>query len=99
MELFGIQKKDNLIYQLRNLDMYENCYESLISGLAQEVKRLEELRKKDPKRAKEEAIKGLQSSGILDENGELKAPYNGQKVHENDFTRGPQAYRKKVKSK
>lgn len=79
--------------------MYENHYESLINGLAQEVKRLEELREKDPKRAKEEAIKGLQSSGILDENGELKAPYNGQKIHENDFTRGPRAHWKKVKRK
>ena len=79
--------------------MYENRYESLINGLTKEVKRLEELREKDTKQAKEEAIRRLQSSGILDEKGELKAPYNGQKVHENDFTKCPRSHRKKVKRK
>lgn len=79
--------------------MYENCYESLINGLDQETKQLKNLIEKDPKRAKEESVKRLQSSGILDEKGELKAPYNGQKVNENDFTRGPQTYLRKVKKK
>ena len=79
--------------------MYKNCYESLINGFAQETKRLKDLIEKDPKRANEESVKRLQSSGILDEKGGLKAPYNGQKVNENDFTRGPKTCLIKVKKK
>ena len=39
--------------------------------------------------AKKKARENLQKTGIIDENGKLLPPYNGQKVNVNDFTIGP----------
>lgn len=79
--------------------MYENHYESLINGLTEEIIYLKQLISVDPQLAKKESIKKLQSAGILDKNSNLKSPYNGQKVNKDDFTRGPQLHRKKIKNK
>ena len=50
---------------------------------------LKKLEQENPELAKEYAIECLKGSGILDEEGNLKAPYNGNKVNDTDFTRGP----------
>lgn len=60
------------------------------------IKFLKKLAKENPEAAKDYAIKSLQTSGILDEEGNFKAPYNGEKVNDSDFTRGP---RKSLKKK
>lgn len=50
---------------------------------------LKELRKTNPELAKKIAKESLQKTGILDKNGNIAPPYNGQKIHEEDFTMGP----------
>ncbi len=64
-------------------------YEEAIKEMNKYIEDLKELRKTNPELAKKIAKEGLQKSGILDKNGELTPPYNGQKVHDTDFTRGP----------
>ena len=64
-------------------------YKEAIKEMNKYIEDLKELRKTNPKLAMKIAKEGLQKSGILDENGELAPPYNGQKVHDTDFTRGP----------
>ena len=49
----------------------------------------EKLSKENPELAKVEAKKALVRIGIIDKKGKLKPPYNGEKVNEDDFTRGP----------
>lgn len=70
-------------------NMYDNMYEEAIKEINKQLEELKELRRKNPELAKKIARENLQKSGILDENGELAPPYNGQKVNDNDFTRGP----------
>lgn len=64
-------------------------YEAEIKQMDKCIEDLKELRKTNPKLAKKIARESLQKSGILDEDGELAYPYNGKKVHKDDFTRGP----------
>lgn len=64
-------------------------YEEAINAMNKCIEDLKELRKTNPKLAKEKAREQLQRVGILDEDGNLAPPYNGQKVNEDDFTRGP----------
>ena len=59
------------------------------------IKFLKKLAKENPEVAKEYAIESLKASGILDEEGNLKAPYNGNKVNDTDFTRGPKVRQRK----
>jgi len=61
----------------------------IIEAMERTKKELEELYKTNPEKAKKMAREHLQKIGILDEDGNLKPPYNGQKVNEDDFTRGP----------
>ena len=56
---------------------------------------LNELYEKNPEEAKKIVTEDLMKSGILNENLELKAPYNGEHIHSDDFTRGPKLTRKK----
>lgn len=49
------------------------------------------LSKNDPKRAKKEASESLIRIGIINKDGKLKSPYNGEKVNENDFEFGPKS--------
>ena len=67
--------------------MYE--YEEVIKAMDICIEDLKELRKTNPELAKKKAREHLQRTGILDKDGKLAAPYNGQKVNEHDFTRGP----------
>ena len=73
--------------------MNRRDYQKAIEVIDNEIKRLEELRKTNPELAKKIARESLQRAGILDKHGKLAPPYNGQKVHEDDFTRGPSAYK------
>lgn len=57
--------------------------------MMEEIKGLRELYKANPELAKKKARENLQKTGVIDENGELLPPYNGQKVNDNDFTMGP----------
>ena len=50
---------------------------------------LEKLSKINPELARKKAKEDLVRIGLIDEDGNLKPPYNGQKVNENDFTMGP----------
>ena len=53
------------------------------------IEELKELGKTNPELAKKKARENLQRVGIIDKDGKLAPPYNGQKVNENDFTMGP----------
>lgn len=59
--------------------------------LKEQIQALKELKQKNPEEAKKEAKEALQRSGILDDSGNLKPPYNGERVNPTDFTRGPRA--------
>ena len=69
--------------------MYGNTYEEEIEEMKKYIQNLKQLSETNPELAKKIARESLQKSGILDEKGELAPPYNGQKVNEDDFTRGP----------
>lgn len=69
-------------------------YKEAIKAMDKCIEDLKELRKTNPELAKKKAREDLQRAGILDEKGELAPPYNGQKVNENDFSRGPGEMRK-----
>ena len=64
-------------------------YEKVLKAMDDEINRLKELKKTNPELAKKIAVKDLQKAGILDQDGNLVPPYNGEKVNEDDFTRGP----------
>lgn len=64
-------------------------YEDAIKQMDRYIENLKELHKTNPELAKKIARESLQKSGILDEDGKLASPYNGRKVHKEDFTRGP----------
>lgn len=63
-------------------------YKEAINAMDKCIEDLKELRKTNPELAKKKAREDLQRAGILDEEGKLAPPYNGQKVNEDDFTRG-----------
>ena len=52
------------------------------------------LKAEKPQQARQEAMDSLMRTGIIDENCNLKAPYNGENVNEDDFTRGPKLIKK-----
>lgn len=56
-------------------------------------KSLEDLKtliKENSNEAERQAIIFLTNAGIIDENKNLNAPYNGEKANPDDFTMGPQ---------
>ena len=65
--------------------------EETIKEMDKYIEDLKQLYKTNPELAKKRAREDLQRTGILDKNGELALPYNGKKVNENNFTRGPRA--------
>ena len=67
----------------------KNNYEELIEAMDKYIEVMKELHKTNPELAKKIAKENLQRAGILDKDGKLTPPYNGKKVHEDDFTRGP----------
>lgn len=64
-------------------------YENEIKRMKRYIEDLKELYKTNPELAKKIAKERLQNAGILGGDGELYSPYNGKKVHKDDFTRGP----------
>ena len=56
---------------------------------------IEKLKKMDKEEAIQNSFGALKRIGILDENGNIEAPYNGEKNNSDDFTRGP----KRIKCK
>lgn len=64
-------------------------YENEIEGINKYIEDLKELYKTNPELARKIAKESLKKSGIISEDGKLVPPYNGQKVHDDDFTRGP----------
>lgn len=69
--------------------MYEEMIEDAIKQIDKNIQELKQLSKTNPELAKKIAKESLQKSGILDKDGKLAPPYNGQKLHDTDFTRGP----------
>ena len=57
---------------------HNSNYETFIKEQEEYIKALKELAEKNPEKAKEEAIKSLRRTGILDENNDLVAPYSTQ---------------------
>lgn len=64
-------------------------YEDTIKQTDKYIEELKQLSKTNPELARKIARESLQKSGILNKDGKLAPPYNGQKVNEDDFTRGP----------
>ncbi len=56
---------------------------------------IERLKKMSREEAVIDSFNALKRIGILDENGKIAAPYNGENVNSDDFTRGP----KRIKCK
>lgn len=77
------------------LQNHQPIYNNEVERLDTYLKRLKALAKEHPEEAKKIAIKRLQDSGIIDETCNLKPPYNGEKINESDFTRGPQLIKNK----
>ena len=69
--------------------------EVLLESQKQYLEKLKRLAETDPEKAKEVCAEALIRSGIINDAGELKAPYNGEKVNPDDFTRGPKLTKKK----
>lgn len=65
-------------------------HEETIKSMDNYIQTLKQLHKTNPELAKEKARENLQRAGILDKDGKLASPYNGEKMNEDDFTRGPQ---------
>lgn len=68
-------------------------HEETIKEMKKYIEDLKHLYKTNPELAKKKAKEALQRSGILDKDEKLASPYNGKKVNESDFTRGPGAMR------
>lgn len=67
----------------------EESAEAYLDYQTRYIQWLKELAKSDPEKAKEIAKAALVRAGIIDADGNLKAPYNGENVNPDDFTRGP----------
>ena len=68
---------------------YKTRNELLLEQMKKYRLYLERLSKENPELAKKIAKEDLIRTGIIDENGNLKPPYNGEKVNQDDFARGP----------
>lgn len=77
-----LSKKDLLLkYASLNsshieIDKHKNQYERILTRQQENLEGLKKLQEVEPELAKEYAKKSLQGAGILDEDGELKEPYN-----------------------
>lgn len=72
------------------LDFGEDVLAESMSKYLEDIKKLV---KENPQEAKKRAIKDLIASGIIDENGNFRPPYNKQEIS-NDFTYGPKVKHK-----
>ena len=66
----------------------------LSAHLEEYLEYLTYLNDNNPQQARKLAEESLLRTGIIDENGNLKPPYNGEKVNNDDFTRGPRLIKK-----
>ena len=80
----------NLINQINN----KTGYEVLLEAQSNYLLYLKHLADNNPDEAKRIATESLISAGIIDESCNLAAPYNGENVGQDDFTRGPKTLRK-----
>ena len=71
--------------------IYKNKNEMLLVQLKDYKDYLLKLSKNDKENAKKEASESLIRIGIINKDGSLKPPYNGEKVNENDFEFGPKS--------
>ena len=74
---------------------YKTKNEFLIEHMRNYISFMKKLSKENPKLAKVEAREALVRIGILDKKGKLRPPYNGEKVNQDDFERGPKKLIKK----
>ena len=79
-----------LINQINN----KTGYEVLLEAQSNYLLYLKHLADNNPAEAKRIATESLISAGIIDESCNLAAPYNGENVGQDDFTRGPKTLRK-----
>ena len=105
--IINLSEKDahDLISQFNGNEMYamislinqlntKTGYEALLESQANYLLYLKHLAKNNPEEAKKIATESLMSAGIIDESGNLTAPYNGENVGPDDFTRGPKLVKK-----
>ena len=71
---------------------YKTRNELLLEQMKEYRIYLESLSKENPELAKKVAKEDLIRTGIIDEYGNLKPPYNGEKVNQDDFERGPRKH-------
>ena len=104
VELVDYLKEMNVFWNEHNVDLTSrqqvqvvesNSYEAMLERQRKTLKEFEKLVASDPDKAKAVAREALIRTGIIDENSNLKVPYNGEVVNEDDFTRGPRLSRKK----
>lgn len=99
------QDAHDLISQFNGNEMYamiklinqintKTGYEALLESQSNYLLYLKHLADNNPEEAKRIATKSLISAGIIDESGNLTAPYNGENVGPDDFTRGPKLVKK-----
>lgn len=78
---------DDILYGIMSLEEAVEC-------LTSEERKEAKARCKNwlDEKSKKVAREHLQKIGSIDENGKLKPPYNWERVHEDDFTRGPREF-------
>ena len=86
-EMYAIMKLINKIYA-------KTGYETLLESQSNYLLYLKHLAAQNPEEAKRLAKESLIRTGIIDESGNLTAPYNGENVGTDDFTRGPKLVKK-----
>lgn len=64
-------------------------FHEYIKGMDDYIDKLNRLSEENPEEAKRIARESLIRTGILDEEGNLKYPYNGEEPRNGDFSRGP----------
>lgn len=69
-------------------------HHKLLEHMNEHMEYLKLMAKENPEEAKKMATESLKDAGILDENGNINVPYNGE-VNDDDFTRGPKLTREK----
>ena len=106
VELVDYLKETNVFWNEHNVDLTSrqnlqvvesNNYEAMLERQRKTLKEFEKLVASDPDKAKAVAREALIRTGIIDESNNLKAPYNGEVVNSDDFTRGPRLVKKRDK--
>lgn len=84
-----MNNREKFVKSLKVEAMYGDNHKEEIEEINRYIQNLKQLSETNPELAKKVARENLQKCGIIDKDGKLAPPYNGQKVHDTDFTRWP----------